>query len=38
MEAYRRINYSKWVEVDTSGTQQESLDKAVQGLKAVGIS
>ena len=38
MEAYRRINSEGgWVEVDTGGTQEESLQKAVNGLKQIGV-
>lgn len=31
-EVYRRIGHTKWIEVDTGGTQEESLCKAVKGL------
>ncbi|XP_065661173.1 uncharacterized protein LOC101238319 isoform X2 [Hydra vulgaris] len=34
-EAYRRIGYDKWVEVDTIGSEQESLQKAVLGLQSI---
>ncbi|XP_057314989.1 uncharacterized protein LOC130656178 [Hydractinia symbiolongicarpus] len=37
MEVYRKIGYTKWVEVDTSGTQEESLEKAIKGLGDVGV-
>jgi len=38
MEAYRRINLKGgWVEVDTGGTQEESLQKAVNGLKQIDV-
>ena len=37
METYKRIGYTKWVEVDTSGTQEESLNKTIEGLKFAGI-
>lgn len=37
-EVYRRIGLTdRWVEVDTSGTEQESLTKAINGLKEIGI-
>lgn len=37
MEVYRKIGYTKWVEVETSGTQEESLEKAIKGLADVGV-
>ena len=38
MEVYRRIGLQgRWVEVDTGGTQEESLQKALKGLRDIGV-
>ena len=38
LEVYRRIGLQgAWVEVDTGGTQEESLQKALDGLKKIGV-
>lgn len=37
METYRRIGHTKWIEIDTSGTKEETLEKTVNSLKQNGI-
>jgi len=36
-EVYRRIGHQRWMEVDTSGTQEETLQKVVNALKLHGV-
>ena len=36
-ETYRRVGHEKWMEVDTSGTQEETLAKVVAALKSHGV-
>ena len=31
------INHPNWIEVDTSGTQEQSLQIAIDGLKSKGV-
>lgn len=38
LEVYRRIGFGdRWIEVDTGGTREESLMKAIDGLKQIGV-
>ncbi|XP_057314991.1 UMP-CMP kinase 2, mitochondrial-like isoform X2 [Hydractinia symbiolongicarpus] len=37
MKVYQRFGNTKWVEVDTSGTKEESLQIAIKGLADVGV-
>ena len=34
---YKRISHEKWIEVDTSGTQEETLEKTIKALHMNGI-
>lgn len=38
LEVYRRIGFGdRWIEVDTGGTREESLMKAIDGLKRISV-